>query len=81
MAKQLKPAAPISVWAVVVVGKRTEWILWPSVARTRKESWAAARAYLFSPEHVTKAEAERRSGRFRVERVTVALKAPKVPRG
>lgn len=49
-----KAAVPIRMWAVVISGKRVEWINWNTIRRTRKE---AAEAYLdgWIPEYRAKA--------------------------
>ncbi|WP_428383673.1 hypothetical protein [Nevskia ramosa] len=73
----MKPARPLQVWATVVVNKRSEWIVWSSVRRTRSESWQAAKNYLYDPKYFALADKRRKAGEYRLSRITVALEPTK----
>lgn len=72
----MKPASPVPAWAVVVRSHRSEWIHWHTVKQTRAEAWEAfcnGYAAWDRPE----LEKQRRAGRYRLARVTVALEVPR----
>lgn len=60
---------PITLWAVVVIGTRVDWINWHTIRRTRK---GAVDAYLEGwLEHYRAEHARQRGKKRRVQRVTV----------
>ena len=66
----MKPASPIALWAVVRVGRRSEWILYPTISRTRRGAWTE---YLSWFTDTKPAVEDLRSGELRLAKVTVSL--------
>lgn len=67
----MKPAAPVTMWAVLIIQKRSQWISYGTIARTRKaaaDEWLAG----WIPEH-QEHERRQRNKTWRTVRVTVAL--------
>lgn len=69
-AKARKPATPVPMWAVIVVGQRTEWIHYTSIARTRRAAWESFLA-LWTFEGQQRRRADLKAGRYRLARVKV----------
>lgn len=68
----MKPANPVRAWAVVVRSQRSEWIDWGTIGRTRAGSWAQFRDNFLESAR-PELEKQRRAGRYRLARVTIAL--------
>jgi hypothetical protein len=66
----MRKIAPVRMWAVVVIQKRSEWINWNTIRRTRKE---AAEAWLadWIPEYAAK-ERKKRNKTWRTAPVIVS---------
>lgn len=58
----------IDMWAVIVRSKRSEWIHWPTIARTRREAWEKYEAHC-PPAY--QAEQDLKKKKVRLARVTV----------
>lgn len=69
-AKARKPPAPVHMWAVIVVGQRTEWIHYTSIERTRRAAWESFLA-LWTSEGQQRRRADLKAGRYRLARVKV----------
>ena len=68
----MKAPTPIKLWAVVVRSQRSEWIHPHTLRRLRKDAKAV---YLdqYVDSYRPKAEAQFRSGKVRLARVTVSV--------
>jgi hypothetical protein len=69
-------AKSISMWAVIVKSKRTEWIHWPTIRATRRDTRLAYEdEYIFGDsgdECRERFEARLKSGQVRLARVTIS---------
>ena len=68
--KPRKPPAPVPMWAVIVVGSRSEWIHYTSIERTRRAAWESFLA-LWTEEGQQMRRADLKAGRYRLARVKV----------
>ncbi len=59
------------MWTVIVKSKRSEWIHWMTIGRTKLAAWTK---YLeqWMPEHQQQCQKDRQAGKVRLARVRIA---------
>lgn len=68
----MKTALPITLWAVIVKSKRSEWIHYETIARTKRKAWRKYQEQ-WNPDYLHLATAELAVGRVRLSRVKVEV--------